>query len=60
MGGMIKSATTIDPKRAQVLVKAKGRNSLPSSPIMLNTGRNPTTVVATAVRIAEATSVVAV
>ena len=58
-GGMIVSATRIDAISAKVLVKARGLNRRPASPVMLNTGRKLTTVVATEVATAEATSVTA-
>ena len=52
-------ATTIEAIRAKVLVNANGLNSLPSAATIVNTGKKLTTVVATAVITAEATSVVA-
>jgi hypothetical protein len=59
IGGMMVRATMIDAINAKVLVKASGRNRRPASPVMLNTGRKLTTVVATEVVTAEATSVTA-
>ena len=58
-GGMIVNATMIDAMRAKDLVKARGRKSRPASPFMVKTGRKLTTVVATDVVTAEATSVIA-
>ena len=55
-GGMIARATMTDAASANVLVKASGRNSLPSAAIIVNTGRKLTTVVDTAVKTALATS----
>ena len=50
------SATITDAAKANVLVNASGRNSLPSAPIIVNTGRKLTIVVATAVSTAPPTS----
>ncbi len=49
-------ATMTDAASANVFVKARGRNSLPSAAIIVNTGRKLTTVVDTAVKTALATS----
>ena len=49
----------IEAMRAKVLVYARGLKSLPSAPIMVNTGRKLTTVVATAVSTAPPTSLAA-
>ncbi len=57
--GRIVSAITIDAMSAKVLVYARGLKSLPSAAVIVNTGRNPTTVVATAVSTAPPTSMVA-
>ena len=48
-----------DDNKANVFVKAKGLNNFPSEACMAKTGKKLTTVVAKAVMIAEATSVVA-
>ncbi len=53
---MIVKATTTEATRANVLVNASGRNSFPSAPVMVKTGRKLMTVVATAVSTAPATS----
>jgi len=53
---MTARATTAAARSANVLVKARGLNSFPSGPVSANTGRNETTVVATAVRTAPPTS----
>ena len=58
-GGIIKSAMIMDAVRANVFVKAKGRNNLPSAPIIVNTGIKLIIVVNTAVTIAPETSAVA-
>ena len=42
----------MEATNANVFVKANGRKSFPSAPVIVNTGRKPTTVVATAVSIA--------
>ena len=57
--GTTVSATTTEPTRQNVLVKARGRNSLPSGPDIAKTGRKPTTVVEMAVRMALPTSLAA-
>ena len=58
-GGIKNKATIIEAVRAKVFVKAKGLNSFPSAPIMVNTGMKLMIVVMTAVTIAPDTSVVA-
>ncbi len=55
-GGRIVRAMMIEAIKANVFVNASGRNSFPSAPVIVNTGRNPTTVVATAVKTALPTS----
>ena len=54
--GIIINDTISDAMSANVLVKASGPNSLPSAACMVNTGIQLTTVVDTAVSIAELTS----
>ena len=58
-GGIMVKATITDAINAKVFVKAKGLKSFPSGPVIVNTGRKPTTVVETAVRTALPTSVAA-
>ena len=56
----IRQAPTItEDMSANVFVKASGLKSLPSAPVIVNTGRKLITVVDTAVRTAEPTSLVA-
>ncbi len=55
-GGIIVIATITEAISAKVFVNARGLKSLPSGPVIVKTGRKPTTVVATAVRTAPATS----
>ena len=59
MGGMTRTATMTEAINAYVFVNANGRKSFPSAPIIVNTGRKLTTVVATAVTTAPPTSRVA-
>ena len=58
-GGIRKSATTREATSAMVLVNASGRNSFPSAPTIVKTGRKLIMVVSTAVIIAPETSAVA-
>ena len=55
-GGKTIIATKTDEISAKVFVNARGLNSFPSAPDMTNTGRNATTVVLIAVKIAPLTS----
>ena len=55
-GGSTVRAMTTEASRAKVFVNARGLNSFPSAPVMVNTGRKLTTVVATAVSTALPTS----
>ena len=59
IAGMITIPITSDDNSAKVLVNASGLNSFPSASCMANTGRKLTMVVASAVIMAEATSVLA-
>ncbi len=58
-GGIRNKATKMEAVRAMVLVNARGRNSFPSAPIMVKTGRKLMMVVNTAVMMAPETSAVA-
>ena len=58
-GGIKKSAMIKEAVSAIVLVKASGRNNLPSAPIIVNTRKKLIMVVSTAVNMAPETSVVA-
>ena len=58
-GGSSVRAIMMDATRANVLVYASGLKSLPSAPIMANTGKKLTTVVSTAVKTAPPTSLAA-
>ena len=52
-------ATRMEAPRVKVLVKASGLNSLPSAPVITNTGKKPRIVVVTAVMTAPPTSLAA-
>ncbi len=52
-------ATIIEAINANVFVNANGLKSFPSGPVIVKTGKKPTTVVATAVRTAPPTSIAA-
>ena len=57
--GKINNATINEATKANVFVYAKGPNNFPSAASIVNTGKKLTTVVATAVTIAELTSAAA-
>ena len=57
--GRRNKVTSTEPVSAKVLVKASGRNSLPSAASRVNTGMKLTMVVETAVTMAGATSIAA-
>ena len=58
-GGIKNSAIINEAVSAMVLVNANGRKSLPSAPIIVNTGTKLIIVVSTAVKMAPETSDVA-